>query len=100
MLEKNLCLSFGRSSNFRDYDIDCKPFSASPDPRLSPWDLTNLVCIEFGTLQSRIYDRLYSATAIEEPPDMRSQAVEQLVTELEAVREKFKCVCHPASSYD
>lgn len=93
MIEKNLSLTLGRSSNFRDYDIDCDYFSVSSDPRLAPWDLANIACIKVGSVQSRMYDQFYSATAKRQSPDQRAQAAEEIVVEVHRLRDELRSVC-------
>lgn len=93
MVEKNLSLTLGRGSNFRDYDIDCDYFSVSPDPRLAPWDLANIACIKVGSVQSRIYDQFYSATAKRQSPDQRAQVAEEIVIEIHRLHDELKSVC-------
>lgn len=78
MMDKNLSLNLGWTSSFPDYDIDTNVFSPSSDPRFRPWDHTMIAFIELSRLQSQLYDKLYSVRARREPPEVRSQVIEEL----------------------
>ncbi|KAH7025320.1 hypothetical protein B0J12DRAFT_686459 [Macrophomina phaseolina] len=92
MSDKNLSYTLGRCSNFRDCDIDCDYFPISTNRRLAPWDLANLVCIKLGTLQSKVYDSLYTATARQLVPDTKTQLVEGFAIELQNIRNQARSV--------
>jgi hypothetical protein len=90
MMDKNLSLNLGWTSSFPDYDIDTNVFSPSSDPRFRPWDHTMIAFIELSRLQSQLYDKLYSVRARREPPEVRSQVIEELAEMYSSWHLKFK----------
>lgn len=89
MLDKNLSLNLGRGSNFNDSDIDAEFFTPSTHPQQRPWDLMSLDTILFARLQGQVYERLYSASAIEAGVDERAAAIEELSSQVNALRNQL-----------
>ncbi|TEA19158.1 putative transcriptional regulatory protein [Colletotrichum sidae] len=83
MQEKGLSLRLGRSSTIRDSDITIPPLTidAKQDTalygQLQKWT-------EFGSLQGRVYDQIYSPGALILPQNVRIARARQLASELEA----------------
>lgn len=92
MLDKNLSLNLGRGSNFNDSDIDAEFFTPSTHPQQRPWDLMSLDTILFARLQGQVYERLYSACAIEAGVDERAAAIEELSSQVNALRNQLLSV--------
>lgn len=92
MLDKNLSLNLGRGSNFNDSDIDAEFFTPSTHPQQRPWDLMSLDTILFARLQGQVYERLYSASAIEAGVDERAAAIEELSSQVNALRNQLLSV--------
>jgi hypothetical protein len=92
MLDKNLSLNLGRGSNFPDSDIDAEFFTPSSNPAQRPWDLMSLATILFARLQGQVYDKLYSASAIESSHEERSRVVDELSSQVNALRNQLLSV--------
>lgn len=92
MLDKNLSLNLGRGSNFPDSDIDAEFYTPSSNPAQRPWDLMALDTIMFARLQGQVYDKLYSASAIDSSVEERSRAVDELSSQVNALRNKLLSV--------
>lgn len=93
-MDKNLALSLGRTSHFKDDDIDCRIFNISNDPRQAPWDLGNREYINFAKLQGSVYERLYSAKAMRQSAEERTEAVDELAAALLDLREITRAACN------
>ncbi|KAI4743747.1 hypothetical protein E4T50_05859 [Aureobasidium sp. EXF-12298] len=89
MLDKNLSLNLGRGSNFPDSDIDAEFFTPSSNPAQRPWDLMSLATILFARLQGQVYDKLYSASAIESSIEERVRTVDELSSQVNALRNQL-----------
>ncbi|KAF2136053.1 uncharacterized protein K452DRAFT_148698 [Aplosporella prunicola CBS 121167] len=98
LMEKNLSLNTGRTSSFQDYDIDCELFSISKNPKQAPWDILNLASVGFARIQGKVYDQLYSASAVTQHPTKKASIVEQLATELLQTRDQI-CSVDISNSY-
>ena len=72
MLDKCLSLSFGRSTCLPDFDVDV------PLPTATPENTSFLALIALARIQSKIYLRLYSAVAQQQPEAERACAIEEL----------------------
>ncbi|TDZ21191.1 hypothetical protein Cob_v005838 [Colletotrichum orbiculare MAFF 240422] len=81
--EKGLSLRLGRSSTIRDSDITIPPLAIDVKQdtalygQLQKWT-------EFGSLQGRVYDQIYSPGALILPQNVRIARARQLASELEA----------------
>lgn len=92
MLDKNLSLNLGRGSNFPDSDIDAEFFTPSSIPAQRPWDLMSLATILFAKLQGQVYDKLYSASAMNSSLEERSRVVDELSSQVNALRNQLLSV--------
>lgn len=92
MLDKNLSLNLGRSSNFQDSDIDAEFFTPDTNPTQRPWDMMTLATIVFAKVQGQVYDKLYSASAFSSSPIDRSTAISELSTQVLALRDQLVSV--------
>jgi hypothetical protein len=91
-MDKNLSLSLGRTSHFKDDDIDCRIFDISDNPQQAPWDRGNREYVSFARLQGRVYERLYSAKAMRQSAEERTKAVDELAAALLDLREATRQV--------
>ncbi|KAH0339787.1 putative C6 transcription factor, partial [Aureobasidium melanogenum] len=89
MLDKNLSLNLGRGSNFPDADIDAEFYTPSTNSAQRPWDLMSLATILFAKLQGQVYDKLYSASAMDTPLEERSRVVDELSSQVNALRNQL-----------
>ncbi|KAG9857421.1 putative C6 transcription factor, partial [Aureobasidium melanogenum] len=89
MLDKNLSLNLGRGSNFPDADIDAEFYTPSTNPAQRPWDLMSLATILFAKLQGQVYDKLYSASAMNSSLEERSRVVDELSSQVNALRNQL-----------
>jgi hypothetical protein len=93
--DKNVSLNLGRASNFQDYDIDAEYFAASKDPRQRPWDIFCLTTFDFAQIQGQVYDRLYSASALQVPPEERRTTIDELAQKLLSLPDQLYAVGSP-----
>ncbi|KAI5457772.1 putative C6 transcription factor [Mariannaea sp. PMI_226] len=91
MTEKMLSLRLGRASTFRDQDIT---LSRPGSDRLSRSFLSEMTpgWISIASIQGRIYDDIYSAGALLQPPHVRTARAEALAAELKAVMQRAENV--------
>ncbi|KAI4850065.1 hypothetical protein E4T44_02967 [Aureobasidium sp. EXF-8845] len=99
MLDKNLSLNLGRGSNFPDSDIDAEFFTPSTNSAQRPWDIMSLATILFARLQGQVYDKLYSASAIESSPEERSRVVDELSSQVNALRNQLLSIDFSGAYY-
>ncbi|KAI4849735.1 hypothetical protein E4T44_03164 [Aureobasidium sp. EXF-8845] len=99
MLDKNLSLNLGRGSNFPDSDIDAEFFTPSSNPAQRPWDIMSLATILFARLQGQVYDKLYSASAIESSPEERNRVVDELSSQVNALRNQLLSIDFSGAYY-
>jgi hypothetical protein len=92
MLDKNLSLNLGRGSNFPDADIDAEFYTPSTNPAQRPWDLMSLATILFAKLQGQVYDKLYSASAMNSSLEERSRVVDELSSQVNSLRNQLLSV--------
>lgn len=81
--DKSLALTLGHTSTIRDDDVDVDLPTIHPDPRLAPWDQALLGYVHLTRIESRIYDRLYTASALRRTPQERLAIVSDLSQQLE-----------------
>lgn len=85
MTEKMLSLSLGRSSTLRDQDITLQRPSVNRTAGSSHL-LTDLApgWVNMASLQGRIYDEIYSPSALMQPPHVRTSRALALAAEMKA----------------
>ncbi|KAM5353373.1 hypothetical protein ACJ41O_000023 [Fusarium nematophilum] len=81
-LEKSISLRLGRSSTIRDHDITI-PRPLPEQRTASPWYNSLPDGIQLSNLFSRVFDDLYSPSALVQPASVRSSRAKALATELE-----------------
>lgn len=85
MLDKGLSLRFGRSSVIQDYDITL-PKAMSPQMNLSdPWKVILNLWILQAELTGKVYEHLYSPTALAKPLEVRVVAARTLAEEIKVL---------------
>ncbi|KAI4726306.1 hypothetical protein E4T49_05947 [Aureobasidium sp. EXF-10728] len=99
MMDKNLSLNLGRGSNFPDSDIDAEFYTPSSNPAQRPWDLMSLDTILFAKLQGQVYDKLYSASAMSSSLEERSRVVDELSSQVNALRNKLLSIDFSGAYY-
>ncbi|KAF5267249.1 hypothetical protein FOXYS1_1882 [Fusarium oxysporum] len=90
IIDKNLSLVLGRTSNFNDNDIDAQPFAFSTNPKQWPWDFYTHIIIRFAKIQGDVYDKLYSASAANLSQHERSCFIEELSMRIISLREELR----------
>jgi hypothetical protein len=91
-MEQNGTLSFGRPSSYHEDDIDQDLFAPSEDPAVRGWDLMNIEWIEFGTIQGRIYRKLYSVKGLARSVEKRQKIIDDLAKQLDIWYQRFVTV--------
>ena len=91
-IDKNISLNMGLASHFSDHDIDADLITPSTDPKHRPWDTMSLVIVEFAGIQGRAYDDLYSVAASKASNAQRWAAIDELSSDLIAVRNKLLAI--------
>ncbi|KAM7193334.1 hypothetical protein V8F33_007877 [Rhypophila sp. PSN 637] len=85
MLDKGLSLRFGRSSVIQDYDITL-PKAISPQMNLSdPWKVVLNLWILQAELTGKVYEHLYSPSALSKPLETRVVAARQLAEDIKVL---------------
>lgn len=91
-IDKNISLNMGLASHFSDHDIDADLITPSTDPKHRPWDTMSLVIVEFAGIQGRAYDDLYSVAASKASDAQRWAAIDELSSDMIAVRNKLLAI--------
>ncbi|KAI0468819.1 hypothetical protein F4859DRAFT_488915 [Xylaria cf. heliscus] len=78
VFDKNMSLLLGRSSNFKDIEIDVRYPSLSADKGRKPWDEWFHLAIRLSKVQGEIYDRLYSPTGLQIDARERRRHIDSL----------------------
>lgn len=87
-LDKALSLNFGRTSNFSDFDITV----TYPNFPNTPITVTYIVWMDLGKVQSRIYEKLYSAKGQLESLESRANVARGLAQELRELQRRCQDV--------
>ncbi|USW58607.1 hypothetical protein Slin15195_G119260 [Septoria linicola] len=82
-LEKSMALTLGHTSSFRDDDIDADPIPFNPDLRIRNWDEVINFNARIARIEGKIFDRLYTVSALGKKPEDRAAIVHDLVADLE-----------------
>lgn len=80
--DRGLTLTQGKAPIIQDFDVDVEPFEISTKPERRPWDTSFSAFIEFGRIQSRIYEKLYSPSASRSTDEDRRATVAHLAKRL------------------
>ncbi|KAL4898915.1 fungal-specific transcription factor domain-containing protein [Aspergillus multicolor] len=88
-VDKNVSLNIGVTSHFQDHDIDTALYSPSADEKQHSWDLINLMTVEFATIQGKVYDQLYSISAVQITEEEKMERIRTISADLLAVRNRL-----------
>ncbi|CAK1362563.1 hypothetical protein CB0940_05225 [Cercospora beticola] len=89
-LEKSLALTLGHTATLRDDDIDADPVPVNQDPRYRDWDEVPNLGARLGRVEGQIFDRLYTASALNKKSEERIQIVHELSQALEECLFSFR----------
>ncbi|KAL3296085.1 C6 transcription factor [Colletotrichum asianum] len=90
--DRGLTLTQGKAAIIQDFDIDVEPFEISNTLERRPWDTSFSAYIEFGRIQSKIYEHLYSPAASRTSDEERSASVAHLTKRLPAWYDSWRSV--------
>ncbi|KAF6817442.1 hypothetical protein CSOJ01_02364 [Colletotrichum sojae] len=90
--DRGLTLSQGKAAVIPDLDVDVEPFEISQRPERRPWDTSFSAFIEFGRIQARIYEALYSPAATRSSEEERREAVTHLSKRLSQWYDSWRSV--------
>ena len=82
ILERDISLQLGRSSQLQDDDINTSKPEPRSDPGCRPWDVLVLRGIETARIEGRIYKDLFCAAALSESLAVRAQRAKDLASDL------------------
>ncbi|KAH8651600.1 hypothetical protein BGZ60DRAFT_549870 [Tricladium varicosporioides] len=88
-LDKALSLRLGRTSIIQSCDISTTMPASPSDPQFNPWHTISLCWIEFAKLQGRVFDELFTASALSLPTTTRASRARKLAADLQEWREKY-----------
>lgn len=92
--EKALSLRLGRASSIQDYDISV-PTTIELHGGLEPWRTIYPLWINLARIQGKVYEMLYSPTALRKPANERASYARQLAAEMQTNVEEPIKVCFP-----
>ena len=85
ILERDISLQLGRSSQVQDDDINAPKPEPSVEAGRRPWDMLLLRSIEVAKIEGRIYRDLFCAAALGESSAVRAQRARTLASDLDAL---------------
>ncbi|KAL4985588.1 fungal-specific transcription factor domain-containing protein [Aspergillus falconensis] len=88
-IDKNVSLNIGVTSHFQDHDIDTALYTPSTDEKQRAWDLINLITVEFAAIQGKVYDQLYSVSAMRINEEEKMKRIHGLSVDLIAVKNRL-----------
>ncbi|KAL6235262.1 hypothetical protein BDW75DRAFT_240316 [Aspergillus navahoensis] len=91
-IDKNVSLNIGVTSHFQDHDIDTALYTPSTDEKQRAWDLINLITVEFAAIQGKVYDQLYSISAMRINEQEKMERIRGLSANLMAVRNRLLAI--------
>lgn len=95
IMDKTLCLLLGRASCLQDFEIDALQPALSIDPGRRPWDENFVSALELARIQGRIYDQLYSPSALKAAKEQRANIIMALEKDLDDWRAHQASVSTP-----
>ncbi|KAL4888603.1 fungal-specific transcription factor domain protein [Aspergillus ambiguus] len=81
-IDKALSLRLGRAATMQDYDISV-PMTISVFGSQEPWNTIYSLWIHFARMQGKVYETLYSPTALNKPEEQRDSQARKLASELQ-----------------
>lgn len=95
LLDKSLSLRLGRAPTTQDFDITIAPQGSPSDsdhPSSKIWTDLMSCWIQNASIQGRIYEKLYSPSALSSSPQARMTNATVLAREMEELRQKWSKV--------
>ncbi|TDZ67625.1 putative transcriptional regulatory protein [Colletotrichum trifolii] len=90
--DRGLTLTQGKAPILQDFDIDTEPFEVTRTPERYPWDTSFAAFIEFGRIQTGIYEGLYSPASSRRSDEERRELVAVLDKRLRRWYETWQSV--------
>ncbi|TEA17699.1 Thioredoxin domain-containing protein [Colletotrichum sidae] len=90
--DRGLTLTQGKAPILQDFDIDTEPFEITRTPERYPWDASFAAFIEFGRIQTGIYEGLYSPASSRRSDEERRELVAVLDKRLRRWYETWQSV--------
>ncbi|KAK0377622.1 hypothetical protein CLIM01_05022 [Colletotrichum limetticola] len=90
--DRGLTLTQGKAPVIQDIDVDVEPFEIIQTPERKPWDTSFSAFIEFGRIQCKIYEKLYSPAASRSTEEERRAVAVHLAKRLSTWYESWRSV--------
>ncbi|KXH34802.1 hypothetical protein CSAL01_00383 [Colletotrichum salicis] len=90
--DRGLTLTQGKAPVIQDIDVDVEPFEIIQTPERKPWDTSFSAFIEFGRIQCKIYEKLYSPAASRSTDEERRAVAAHLAKCLSTWYESWRSV--------
>ncbi|KAI3544561.1 hypothetical protein CABS03_07900 [Colletotrichum abscissum] len=90
--DRGLTLTQGKAPVIQDIDVDVEPFEIIQTPERKPWDTSFSAFIEFGRIQCKIYEKLYSPAASRSTEEERRAIAVHLAKRLSTWYESWRSV--------
>ncbi|KAK7449581.1 hypothetical protein Landi51_06005 [Colletotrichum acutatum] len=90
--DRGLTLTQGKAPLIQDIDVDVEPFEIIQTPERKPWDTSFSAFIEFGRIQCKIYEKLYSPAASRSTGEERRAVAVHLAKRLSTWYESWRSV--------
>ncbi|EXF79328.1 hypothetical protein CFIO01_02063 [Colletotrichum fioriniae PJ7] len=90
--DRGLTLTQGKAPVIQDIDVDVEPFEIIQTPERKPWDTSFSAFIEFGRIQCKIYEKLYSPAASRSTGEERRAVAAHLAKRLATWYESWRSV--------
>ncbi|KAL2875192.1 hypothetical protein SGCOL_009625 [Colletotrichum sp. CLE4] len=90
--DRGLTLTQGKAPVIQDIDVDVEPFEIIQTPERKPWDTSFSAFIEFGRIQCKIYEKLYSPAASRSTDEERRAVAAHLAKRLSTWYESWRSV--------
>lgn len=86
VFDKTMSLLLGRASYIPDFDIDVQYPVSNSDPAIRPWDDAFNYTIKLSELEGQVYNKLYSASALNASSSERMKRIQDLESDMEKCR--------------
>lgn len=81
-IDKSLSLRLGRAATIQDYDVSV-PMVMNISGVTEPWKTIYHLWIHYARAQGRVYEKLYSQMALNQPEEHRASQARKLASELQ-----------------
>ena len=92
ILDKGMALNFGRTSNLQDFDITTGYPTSHPLPPDSPWHTLRLCSLDFSRVQSKIYEKLFSAHGRGQDMGSKAESARPIIAEIQRIIDLCKVI--------